>query len=272
MTATSETFAWEGRDIAWQRVGAGPPVVLCHGTPFSSAVWRDVVASLADRHTVYTWDMPGYGRSSMDPDHPVDLGVQGRALAGLLAHWRLDRPAVVAHDIGGATALRAHLLHGRDYASLTLVDAVVLRPWGSDFFRLVRDHAEVFGALPASIHRGLLAAYLDGATQRGLTDDQREELVEPWLGERGQAAFYAQIAQADERWTVEVESLLTEVRCPTAVVWGADDAWLPVEHAHRLADLLGAGTPSVLDAAGHLVQYDAPAELVELLRRELTVT
>ncbi len=49
----------------------------------------------------------------------VSLGVQNQLLAQLLEHWRLDCPDVVAHDFGGATALRAHLLNGKDYRSLT---------------------------------------------------------------------------------------------------------------------------------------------------------
>ncbi|QYJ02607.1 alpha/beta hydrolase [Nocardioides panacisoli] len=261
-----QTFDWDGREIAWRRVGQGPPLVLCHGTPFSSEVWTDLVARVAADHTVHLWDMPGYGRSSKAAHHAVDLGVQGRALAALLDHWQLRDPVVVAHDIGGATALRAHLLHGCDYSTLVLVDAVVLRPWGSDFFRLVRDHAEVFAALPEAMHRGLVEAYVRGAVHGSLDDATLAGIVDPWLGARGRAAFYAQIAQADEQWTVEVEDLLPHVRCPTAVVWGAEDAWLPVEHAHRLAAALGAPAPTVVPGAGHLVQVDAVDDLVHAVR------
>lgn len=260
-----QTFEWDGREIAWRRTGQGPPLVLCHGTPFSSAVWEGLASEAAAHRTVHLWDMPGYGRSSKLPTHPVDLAVQGRALAALLEHWGLDRPAVVAHDFGGATALRAHLLHGCEYDSLTLVDAVALRPWGSDFFRLVRDHAAVFASLPAGIHRGLVEAYIRGAAHHPMAADLLDGLVSPWLDQRGQEAFYAQIAQGDERWTREFEDLLPGVRCPTSVVWGAEDELLPVEQAYRLAQLLGAPTPTVLVGAGHLVQLDAPGPLAAAL-------
>ncbi len=63
----SDTFEWAGRSIVWQAVGDGPAVVLCHGTPFSSEVWRPYAEALAADFTVYTWDMPGYGRSSNHP-------------------------------------------------------------------------------------------------------------------------------------------------------------------------------------------------------------
>ncbi|WP_368839260.1 alpha/beta fold hydrolase [Kocuria sabuli] len=128
-----EQFTWRGRRIAWSTKGSGPAVVFCHGTPWSSVLWAPFAEALAKDHTVYSWDMPGYGASSMDPTHDVDLVVQGEALLALLDHWALQNPHVIAHDYGGAVSLCAHLLHGAPFASLCLVDAVALRPWGSPF-------------------------------------------------------------------------------------------------------------------------------------------
>ncbi len=266
-----ESYAWRGRSVAWERLGqpdSGPArsdVVLCHGTPWSSALWRPVAERLARTHTVHLWDMPGYGQSSKDPAHPVDLGVQGELFADLLEEWGLERPHVVAHDFGGAVSLRAMLLHGASYASLALVDVVALRPWGSPFFRLVRDHADVFTQLPPAIHRGAVEAYVRGASHRGLSSDQLETLVGPWLGELGQRAFYAQIAQADERLTDDVEARLGEIRVPVHVVWGTQDTWIPVDRAERLRSLIPGATLRLVDQAGHLIQYDATGELGDIL-------
>ena len=111
-------------------------MVFCHGTPWASALWAPIADALSTEHTVYLWDMLGYGTSSMT-EGDVSLAAQGRVLADLLSHWELAAPDVAAHDYGGAVALRAHLLHGAAYRSLALVDVVALAPWGSDFFRLV---------------------------------------------------------------------------------------------------------------------------------------
>jgi pimeloyl-ACP methyl ester carboxylesterase len=260
-----ERMPWRGRTVAWDRFGSGPDLVLCHGTPWSSTLWRPVAERLAATHTVHLWDMPGYGQSSMDPAHAVDLGVQGELLADLLVAWGLDRPHVVAHDYGGAVSLRAALLHGATYASLALVDVVALRPWGSPFFRLVAEHADVFTQLPPAIHRGVVEAYVRGASHRGLTAAQLDGLTAPWLDDAGRAAFYRQIAQADERFTAELEPLLGTLDLPVHVVWGRDDTWIPVDRATRLHDAIPGATLRVVDDAGHLVQYDAP----EVLHDEL---
>src|SRR6476660_6600020 len=126
-----ESFVFEGSMIRWGRVGSGPPLVLLHGTPFSSYEWHRIAPILAAQRTVYFHDMLGYGRSDMPEGADVSLNVQNRIFAALLRHWNIDRPDVVAHDFGGATALRAHLLDGCEYRSLTLIDPVAVRPWGS---------------------------------------------------------------------------------------------------------------------------------------------
>lgn len=82
---------------------------------------------------------------------------------------------------------------------------VALSPWGSPFFALVHANTEVFAQLPANVHRGAIEAYIRGASHRGLRADDLAMLVEPWIGPLGQPAFYRQTAEADERYTDEIE-------------------------------------------------------------------
>lgn len=262
-------FEWRGRSVAWRRSGSGPAVVFCHGTPWSSVLWEPFADALSEDYSVYLWDMPGYGRSSKREEHAVDLGTQGELFYDLLAHWKLDAPHVVAHDFGGAVSLRAHLLQGASYASLALVDVVALRPWGSDFFRLVAEHPAVFTAQPPAVHRGALEAYIAGASHRGLTTDQMNDLTLPWLSEEGQRAFYRQIAAADQRFTDEIQDRYPELDIPVKVVWGREDTWIPLERATQLAELIPGAELDVIDAAGHLIHHDAPVHLAIALHRWL---
>jgi pimeloyl-ACP methyl ester carboxylesterase len=241
-------------------------VVFCHGTPWSSRLWAPFAEALSDHFTTYLWDMPGYGQSSKDAEHAVGLDVQGELLHELLEHWGLQAPHVVAHDYGGAVALRAHFLHGSRFASLALVDVVALAPWGSGFFALVREHSEVFEALPAAVHEGALRAYIAGASHFGLSAEQADMLVAPWLGDVGQAAFYRQIAQADQAYTDQIEPLYSSLDLPVFVIWGRHDAWIPVDRAHRLATTIPGAQLQVIEAAGHLVHLDQPVQLTSRLQ------
>jgi pimeloyl-ACP methyl ester carboxylesterase len=265
-----QRFEWRGRTIRWARAGAGPDVVFCHGTPWSSQLWVPFASALAEEFTVHLWDMPGYGHSSKSAEHPVSLDVQGELLTDLTAHWGVESPHIVAHDYGGAVALRAHLLHGMPAASLLLIDVVALAPWGSDYFRLVRDHTDVFAALPTAVHEGALRAYIAGASHQGLTSAQLSVLTEPWLDDEGQAAFYRQIAQADQVYTDDVEGLYPQIDIPVLVVWGMDDRWIPLDRGRQLAGLIPGARLELVDQAGHLVQLDQPVRLATILHRWLT--
>jgi pimeloyl-ACP methyl ester carboxylesterase len=268
MEAT-EVFEWQGREVRWARAGEGPPVVFCHGTPWSSWLWAPFATALAGEFATYLWDMPGYGASSKDPAHRVSLDVQAELLHDLLGFWGLEAPHVVAHDYGGAVALRAHLLHGRAYRSLALVDVVALAPWGSEFFRLVAENASVFARLPPPLHEALVRAYIAGAAHRPLAPAAGDMLCAPWLGAAGQAAFYRQIAQADQRYTDEIEPRYGRINLPVLVVWGTEDRWIPVDQGRRLADLVPGAELRLVPEAGHLIQLDAPEALTATLQRWL---
>ncbi|ASO20398.1 pimeloyl-ACP methyl ester carboxylesterase [Actinoalloteichus hoggarensis] len=266
----TESFTSRQGVVRWARGGRGSPVVLLHGTPFSSRVWHDVATGLSRRHTVYLWDLPGYGRSEMRAGQDVSFAAAQEVFVALLREWGLSEPAVVAHDIGGAVALRTALVSGVRFARLALLDAVCVRPWGSDFFRLVRENSEVFGQLPGSLHEALVRRYLASAAHRVLPAAVVDELAAPWLGAVGQAAFYRQIAQADERLTEELVGRYRELDLPVLVGWGAQDTWLPVERAHTLAGLIPNARVETIEQAGHLVQFDAPGALTALLEEFLS--
>ncbi|MER5766173.1 alpha/beta fold hydrolase [Streptomyces sp. NPDC001985] len=263
----TETFPSTSGEVRWDSLGepGRDPVVLLHGTPFSSYVWRAVARALARRHQVFVWDMPGYGSSEKSAGQDVSLAAQGRVFTELLTHWGLVEPLVAAHDFGGAVALRAHLLHGVRYRALALVDPVALAPWGSPFFRLVGEHPEVFERLPPALHRALVREYISSASSPGLHPAVLDRLARPWLDAPGQAAFYRQIAQADQLHTDEVQERYGEISVPTLVCWGQDDTWIPPARGEELAALIPGARLERVAGAGHLVQEDAPAELTSAL-------
>jgi pimeloyl-ACP methyl ester carboxylesterase len=255
--------------IRWGRHGDpdSEPVVLLHGTPFSSYIWRGITRALAPHHQVYVWDMPGYGLSEKSDGQDISLAALAGVFADLLHHWGLTEPLVVAHDSGGAVALGAHLRHGARYRRLALVDAVALAPWGSPFFRLAGGHAHVFDRLPPRLHAALVREYVNSASSPGLRPATLDTLVAPWLGEAGQSAFYRQITARldDQDYTDAMQDRYGSIGIPVLVCWGEDDAWVPVERGRELASRIPDARLHVLPGAGHLVHEDAPAELATYL-------
>jgi pimeloyl-ACP methyl ester carboxylesterase len=58
-------FKFEGQRVAYDVLGEGSPVVMVHGTPFSSYVWRSIARELASEYRVFVFDLLGYGQSEM---------------------------------------------------------------------------------------------------------------------------------------------------------------------------------------------------------------
>jgi pimeloyl-ACP methyl ester carboxylesterase len=251
--------------VAWDVWGEGPPLVLVHGTPWSTLTWRHVAPVLAASWTVYAYDLPGYGASEQRDEQDVSLAAQGRVLCELLDAWSLVEPAIVGHDIGGGIVLRAALIHERAFAAIALLDPVALAPWGSPFYRLVREHPDVFTALPPQIHAGLADAYVRSALAFPVAPDVLDALIEPWRSPDGQAALYRQIAHGDERDTEAFRGRLGTLDPPPLLIWGEADPWIPVERGRELASLIPGARLHTIAGAGHLVQEDAPGAVLEHL-------
>jgi pimeloyl-ACP methyl ester carboxylesterase len=262
-------FCFRGQTVRFGMFGSGQALVFVHGTPFSSAVWRNIAPHFARNRRVYFFDLLGYGQSEMRDGQDVSLGVQNDLFAALLMHWQIEAPDVVAHDFGGATALRTHLLNGADFRSLTLIDPVAIAPWGSPFVQHVRRFEGAFGGLPTYIHDAIVAAYIGGAAFQPLSRDSLDLYCAPWRSEAGKAAFYRQIAQMDQRFTDEIAARIPAIRCPVSLLWGEEDQWIPIERGRKLASLIPHARFHAVPGAGHLVQDDAPEAIVAELKNVL---
>jgi len=250
-------------EVAYETFGEGPPVVLVHGTPSRSSLWRGVVLALAGRYAVYVYDLLGFGDSQTGEGQDVSIAAQARLLKELVGAWGLEEPAIVGHDIGGGIALRAHLLEGVRFGRIALLDAVVLSPWLSrprSSTWHIREHKEAYRTMPDHLFEAFFAAYLRESASC-LRDDAFEAYLARWRGEEGRRAFVRQAAGLDEQHTAEVEPVLGSVEAPVLVMWGEEDGWLDPSQADRLRDAIpGARLAKVL-GAGHFLPEDAPEEV-----------
>lgn len=268
-------------------------VVFVHGTPWSSTVFQRITKALLARkeYRVLLYDLPGYGKSQGHDtskahrqsdslfEGDTSVALQGRALSALLRHLSLNgkggshAPAIIAHDIAGTIALRAHLIHGCDFASLLLMDTNTVLPWGDGFYKLARSEPQTFLKLPL----GVFEAVVRSVTRSACFDPKKldygweDTLAEPWIASRStdeghaetkRASFIRQIAQANDADVAEMldQSMYESVRRPVKILWGEQDQWIPKEKMERLAGMLGPTLREfvVVPEAGHLVMIDQP--------------
>ena len=179
MQPLDERFDGDGGEIRWTSIGNGPPIVLVHGTPYSSLIWRAISPALSAHRRVFLFDHHGYGQAEQRPGQDLSIAAQGRRFARLLEHWRLDAPSVVATDIGGAIALCALLLEGACFGDLLLADTVTGGDWERGLLALMLKHTDVFAALPGYTHRALVASHMHNATHLGFRPGVVDDLLAP---------------------------------------------------------------------------------------------
>ena len=254
-----------GGEISYDVLGYGPSLILVHGTPSRSYIWRDVASRLADRFTVYVFDLLGFGQSERREGLDVSISGQSRVLDELVEAWELDAPSVAGHDIGGAIALRTHLLEGVSFGCIALLDSVVLRPWITPTTRHVKAHLDVYRTMPAKTFEAIVASHLRTATHKPLDEHAFATYLEGWRGESGQRLYLNKDAQLDERDTAEFEPLLPSIGDPVSIIWGEQDAWLDPALAERLHELIPGSDLLVLPETGHFAMEDSPQHVTAAL-------
>ena len=250
--------------------GEGPCVLLLHGEPTSSYLWRNVIPPLvAHGYRAVAPDLIGFGRS----DKPTDVGWYSydrhvASVAELVEQLGLRGLTLVVHDWGGPIGLRFAVEHEELVDRLVILDTGIGggRPPSETWLRF----REVVRSAGAEIDPARL---VESGTARGLADDVRAAYAAPFPtpeSKAGMLAFPELVPAEEDHPNTEpmnrVRDALRAWTKPTLVAWGAEDRALPPALARAFAELIpGARGPIVLDGAGHFLQEDAPNELASAI-------
>jgi pimeloyl-ACP methyl ester carboxylesterase len=270
--------------VAYLDEGDGPPLLLLHGCPFSSFIWRKLIARLRDRFRCIAPDLLGLGDTETPPDADWSLPAQAAMVVGLLDALGLDQVHVVGHDHGAATAQLLAASHPERIRRLVLANAEAYDNWPSreelPFIRATQ--LPVLGRLvlwawgrppllryvlrsgkavcdPAVLTPELLGGY----AAANLADPHRRAKTRRFLAE--------QLDPANHRATLDVVAGLRAFDHPTLIVWGQDDPHFGPEWGRRLRDdIAGAGRLELLPDTGHLLMEERPDHLARLVADFLT--
>ncbi|KAF4450261.1 hypothetical protein F53441_6543 [Fusarium austroafricanum] len=262
-----------GSRVAYGVYGAGKPVVLLHGTPSSSLIWRNIVPKLVDAgFKVHVFDLLGFGLSERPWDPAVDTSMTGQVavLEGLLELWGLEKTHVVAHDIGGGIAQRFSVFFPGRVLSLTLIDVVSFDSYPSKRTKQqMRNGLEALIKTDSDQHRAHFKEWLLSAVKN--PEKLEQSTLDVYLnyisGPIGQPSLFEhQVRHYDPKHTLEVANRLGELKqLPVQLVWGADDAWQVVDWAHKLHNAIPGSEITIVENAGHFSPEDQPEKISDLL-------
>ena len=243
-------------EIAYDRVGDGPALVLLHPLGADRHVWDPVIDRLAARRDVIALDLPGFGESPPLSGAVPTPRALGDAVAALLARLGVERPHLVGNSLGGWVALELGLA-GAASAVTAIAPAGLwpepLVPKASIAHRLARATLPAATAIVRTrLGRSVLLAGT-AAHPRAIPAAAAAHLVRSY----GEAPGF--IAANDAMRASRFGSL-ERIRCPVTLVWPDHDSLIerPVWIPERVRNV-------VLSDAGHVPMWDAPEAVVEVL-------
>jgi pimeloyl-ACP methyl ester carboxylesterase len=122
---TLEKLEAGGLTLAYRELGSGSPVLLLHGWPTSSFLWRDVMPPIGAHNRVLALDLPGFGGSDKPLGVRYDFELFERAIDDFLAALDIDEVAIGVHDLGGPIGLHWALHRTERVTRVALLNTLV---------------------------------------------------------------------------------------------------------------------------------------------------
>ncbi len=223
----------KGRRVHYLKAGKGKPVVLVHGGASDSREWRPVMEKYSDRYTFYAPDLPGFGKSDRDPKGYY-LADFSDFLIGFIDLLKLEKPALVAHSLGGRTAMDVALQRPEDISKLILIDSSGLgemSPFGAVLFYFF--------------------LYL------------RDILRKP-------QPFPKFLVKEGDNWNEIGDEGLKNIKVPTLLIWKRTDPYLSVRQAKHAQKLIPGAKLEIIKGYGHAPhQQEDKSEFFRLMEEFL---
>lgn len=250
-----------GIRLHYYRAGAGPrSIVLAHGLTDAGLCWGALAEQLAPDYTVVLYDARGHGCSEQ-PAAGYDYDTLAADMAGLIGALGLERPIVLGHSMGAATAALAAARYPALFGGVALEDppARTEQTSAEALAMATQWHADV--AAQRQLSRAELIA-------RARAESPRWPAAElgPWADAKRQVLPDAVYVAANPAtvW----HSVIEQITCPVLLITGdpAQGALVTPEFATSLAARWRHGRVAHIPGAGHCIRRDQPALFMQALR------
>ncbi len=272
--------------VAFIDHGEGSPVLLLHGCPFSSFVWRNVIPPLAQAgHRCVAPDLLGLGDTETPPDADWSLPAQVAMVTGFLDTLGLERVNIVGHDHGGAIAQLLAADHPDRIDRLVLCNAEAYDNWPSGDERpfVIATQLPVIGPLfrlalsSPKTFKFILREAKAVNNESVLTDELvagyvRANLSDPHKRAKTARFLAGQLDPNNNRHTLRVVDRLRRFDRPTMLLWGTEDPHFGPAWADRLATDIAGFRRKELLPTGHLVMEEEPERFTTLVSDFLPAT
>jgi len=259
-----------GLRLAYREQGEGPPVLLLHGWPTSSYLWRNVMPPIAEANRVIALDLPGFGGSDKPPDVRYDFEFFEGALDGFLAALGVDEVAIAVHDLGGPVGVHWALHRPQRVTKVALLNTLVYPEFSEAVIAFIQACTQPELRDQLTSPQGLEAAMKLGvADESNVTDDVVSAVQEPFQTTEARLALAAAGVGLEPEGFAEIARLLPSLEVPVRAIYGEQDRILPdiAETMARVKRDVPHAEVTSLPGCGHFLQEEEPQEIGQQLAR-----
>ncbi len=251
-------LSYQDLKVSYTDVGEGEPVILLHGIPTWSFLYREVIPLLAQEHRVLAPDFLGHGYSDRRDRFDRSLRAQTAMILRLMDELGIERATVVGHDTGGGLALILGIEHPERVERLVLSNAVAYDSWPIEDMVSLGDPA--WRDRTASEVASFVASGLaDGLHNNDrLTEEFERGIVAPYSDEEGKISLIRNASALNTNHTTELVDRHKDIVAPSLVLWGVHDPWQTIADGERLAREIPNAHLKRMENASHWLQQDAP--------------
>jgi pimeloyl-ACP methyl ester carboxylesterase len=268
----------EGTRVFYREAGrtAAPTIVLLHGFPSSSHMFRNLIPALQDRYHVIAPDYPGFGHSDA-PDRTqfrYSFATLTDHVDALLTQLKIDRYALYVMDYGAPVGYRLALKHPERVTALVVQNGNAYEEGLREFWKPIKAYWASGSKADREVLRGgtTLAAtreqYVEGVKDRARVDPSAWLHDQALLDRPGNVEIQLDLFY-DYRTNVElyprIQAFFRDRQPPTLLVWGANDRIFPAEGARAYLRDLPRAELHLLDS-GHFALEDKGEEIARLMR------
>lgn len=253
----TKTIRANGIDVRYEVVGAGPWVLLAHSLASDLSIWDEQATALQDRYTVLRCDLRGHGGSSA-PEGAYAFPTLVADIVGLLDALAVPVVDYVGISMGGMLGQHLALAAPERVRRLALVSTTSCIP---------AEGRSLWDERIADVSRQGLAAQVGPTLERWFTAPFRAahpEIMARIGGLIGSTPTAGYIGWGRAIATLDVTARLAEIRCPTLVIAGRQDAGTPPGAGRAIADRIPAARFELLEAS-HLCNIEQAAAFNALL-------
>jgi haloalkane dehalogenase len=259
----------EGLRLHYLERGRGEPILLLHGWPTSSYLYRNMLDTLGGANRAIALDLPGFGRSDKPLDASYSFRFHERILSGFLEALGIERTGLVVHDLGGPVGLYWASHNPERLSRLALLNTLVYaRPSVAVVAFVAAARTPGLRSWLTS-RRGLRFAMRLGVhDKQRLTDEAIAAYQEPFRTDQARRALLKTATGLHPGGFREIERWLPQAEMPVRIVYGKRDRILPdVARTMRKIsrDLPSEPEVTVLDDCGHFLQEERPHDIAAIL-------